>query len=215
MFVIVYDNQVVLGPMRWNRYRFENFLVEEHEIAATLPQNNDPETMVTVDDSCAIYPVQGSPDPIFNPTIEMLHGPFWDFNNGIATSSYQVQSMSVDAVKNMLIAQAADERYRREIAGTTIIIQDTSVSVGTDRDNRAVVNNTYLIMKDTDTVQWKFPETWLNLSRQDLATVVTGINTHVQEQFAWENLKVTEINACTTLEELALIVIKQPDSIGQ
>ena len=207
MFVIVYDNQVVLGPMRWNKYRFENFLVEEHEITATLPSSNDPETMVTVNDSCTIYPVQGSPDPQFNPTIEMLHGPFWDFNNGVATSSYQVQPLPVDAVKNMLIAQAANERYRREIAGTTATIQNTSVTLATDRDNRAVVNNTYLIMQDGDTVQWKFPQAWLTLSKQDLATAVTAINDHVQAQFVWENSKVAEIAACTTLEELANVVV--------
>ena len=207
MFVIVYDNQVVLGPMRWNKYRFENFLVEEYEVTATLPQTNEPETMVTVNDNCVIYPVQGSPDPIFNPVIEMLHGPFWDFSNNVATSSFQVQPLPIDAVKNMLKATTATERYRKEILGTTATIQGTIVSIATDRDSRNIVNNTYLIAGDADTIQWKFPEAWLTLTKSDLGLVVSTINSYVQEQFAWESAKVAEIDACQTSMELANVVI--------
>jgi hypothetical protein len=209
MFVIVQDNQVVLGPMRWNKYRFENFLAEEYEVTATLPQSNDPETMFTVNDSCVIYPVQGSPDPIYNPVIEMLHGPFWDFSNDLATSSYQVQPIGITAVKNMLIERTVAERYRREIAGISVTIQGTDVSVETDRDTRNILYHTYLITTDTNTVQWKFPNSWMTLTRSDLESVVVAINNYIQEQFAWESAKVAEINACETLDSLSVVTIEK------
>jgi hypothetical protein len=208
MFVIVYDNQVVLGPMRWNKYRFENFLVEEHEIVATLPSTNDTETMVTVNEVCAIYPIQKSPDPVYNPVIEMLHGPFWDFSNNVATSSYQVQSFEIDAVKNTLKAKTSAERYRKEIAGTTLTIQNTTVTLTTDRDNRNNINNTYLITADNSTIQFKFLEGYLTLSKSELETIVNTIHNYVQTQFIWESNKVNEIDNCTTLEQLAAIVIE-------
>jgi len=205
MFVIVYENQVVLGPMRWNQFRFENFLAEEYEITTTLSSSNI-DQVVIVDDNCKIMPVQGTDNPEFNPTIEMLHGPFWEFTDTVAISSYQVEPLPVDAVKNMLKERASIERYKREISGTTVTIQDTQVSLATDRDSRNIFNTTYLLA--TDPVNWKFPEGWLTVTKEELGSAVTAINSYVQQQFTWESNKVSEIEAATTLEQLASIEIE-------
>jgi len=205
MFVIIYKNQVVLGPMRWNQFRFENFLAEEHEITTTLsPSNTD--QVVIVNDNCKIMPIQGSPNPEFNPTIEMLHGPFWEFTDTVAISSYQVEPLALDAVKNMLKERASIERYKKEVSGTTVTIQDTQVSLATDRDSRNTFNTTYSLAKDT--VNWKFPEGWLTLTKKELMLAVSAINSYVQAQFNWESNKVSEIEAATTLEQLAGIEIE-------
>ena len=62
MFVIIYQNQVVLGPMKWNKFRFENFLLSEHEITFTLDQSNV-NSPVTVNADCKILPIEGTPNP--------------------------------------------------------------------------------------------------------------------------------------------------------
>jgi hypothetical protein len=212
MFVVVYQNNVVLGPMKWNRFRFQNFLMEEHEITTILPKLN--ESVIVVNEDCTIYPVQTTPDPQFNSTTQMLNGPFWQFTDTEAISSYKVRQLNIDAVKNMMKARAAKERYRKEISGTTATIQGKTVTLSTDRDSRTTINNTYLITDSADTVQWKFSSAWLTLSKEELALMVATINAHVQEQFTWELEKVTEIDSCTTSEELATIVIEEPIDFG-
>jgi hypothetical protein len=61
-----------------------------------------------------------------------------------------------------------------------------------------------------DTVQWKFPEGWLTLTRSDLGTVVTAGSNHVQDQFVWEVNKNTEIDACATATELDAVDLGNP-----
>lgn len=205
MFVIVYDNFVVLGPMRWNKFRFENFLVEEHEITTTLPQTN--EVLIVVNENCKIYPIQGTESPSFNPRIERLEGPFWEFTETHAVFSYTVGKLPIDAIKNFMKAEAAIERYKREIAGIKIIIQNTEITVDTNRGSRDVFVQKFLLMSDNDIIQWKFPEAWLTLNKTELCNIVNDINTHIQNQFDWEADKISEIDACETLDQLSVIEI--------
>lgn len=208
MFVIVYNNNVILGPMKWNRYRFENEIQDECEVPASLPDRNDNGDVITVADNIKIYPVQGTPDPEFNSTIETLAGPFWTYTDTAAISHYTVQPLPIEIAKGNLKTRAAAERYRREVAGTIVTVQGTEVSVATDRDGRSVINQAYLLAGDSDTVQWKFNEAWLTLTKADLGTVTSAISAYVQEQFNWEVAKAAEIDACTTLEQLAAIEIE-------
>jgi hypothetical protein len=208
MFVIVYQNSVILGPMRWNRFRFENTIFEDcEEFSVTLADRNDNFEPVVVSDDIKILPVQGTPNPDFNPKIEMLHGPFWEFTDTAAISSYTVWPMPVDAVKNQLKAVLANVRYNKEVAGTKVTVQGIEVTVDTARDTRNNIAQQYLLMGDTDTVQWKFKETWLTLNKTELGNVVKAGSDYVQTQFQWEAGLITDIDNATTLEQLDAIVI--------
>lgn len=213
MFVIVYNNSVILGPMRWNRFRFENTIEEDCEFSVRLPDRNDSLDPVIVSDNIKILPVQGTQNPEFNPTTEMLHGPFWEFTDSAAIASYVAQPLPIDAVKNMLKARVSAERYRKEIIGTTTAIQDVQVTVDTSRDGRNIFVQKYILMNDADTVQWKFPETWLTLSKTELGQVVNAGVTYIQQQFDWESAKISEIDSCETMEQLAVIEIEPVQSI--
>ena len=62
-------------------------------------------------------------------------------------------------------------------------------------------------MGDNDTVQWKFPEAWLNLTKQELGLIVATGAGHVQGSFDWEVSKVAEIDNCTTHEQLLNVTL--------
>ena len=209
MFIIVHNNLVILGPMRWNRFRFENEIQEECELAATLPDSNL-RTPITVSENISVLPVLGIEYPSHNSKIQHLHGPFWEFAEVGATGSYIVQSLPMDFVKEQLRAECAAERYRKEISGTKVIIQNTEVTVDTERGSRDIFVQKFLLMSDTDTVQWKFPECWLVLTKADLGQIVAAGATHIQGQFNWEADKIVEIDACETLEQLNLVEITVP-----
>lgn len=215
MFVIVYQNSVILGPSRWNRFRFENTIFEEcDEFSVTLDNRNDGLSAIDVSADIKILPVQGTPDPAFNSKIEMLHGPFWEFTDTAAISSYIVNPLPVEAVKNQLKAVLADERYKKEIAGTTITVQSTTVTIDTARGSRDIMTQQYLLMGDSDSVLWKFPQSWLTLTKSEVGDIVRAGAAYVQTQFQWEAELIADIDAAATLEQLDAIVIVDPVRIG-
>jgi len=206
MFVIVYNNSVILGPMRWNRYRFQNEILEECEFSVTLPDSNTTNAIVVSND-IKILPVEGTQNPAFNSKIEFLNGPFWEFTDTKAICSFEVQSYKVDAVKNQLFSLCAAERWKKESLGVKINLQGLDVTIDTARGNRDILIQKYLLLNETDVIQWKFSEGWLGLTKTDLGEIVAVINKHVQDQFDWELAKIDEINACETLEQLDAVII--------
>lgn len=207
MFVIVYQNSVILGPMRWNRFRFENQILEETEVQITLADRNDNKDPVLINNDLKILPVVGTQNPSFNSKIQFLNGPYWVFTDTEATMSFVAEDKNVEAVKNELKTLVASERYLKEIAGTKVTVQNVEVTVETDRETRNVFVQKFTLMGENDTVNWKFPEGWLNLTKSDLGTVVAAGVAYIQSQFDWELTKVSEIDNCTTLSELDAIVI--------
>lgn len=212
MFVIVHNNSVVLGPMRWNRFRFQNFLKEELEFISELPTNNA-EAAITVSDEIKILPVQNTSNPAYNPKIEMLYGPIWEFTDSAAISSYEVQSIAIDALKNMLKEQVAAERYSREISTVDVTINDTVYKFSTSRDTRNVIQNA--LTASTSSFNWKMDrDTWVTLTNTELQAILDAITVHVQTCFDWEYSTIAAIDVCTTSVELDAIVIVEPKNTG-
>jgi hypothetical protein len=117
--------------MVWNRFRFQNFLLEECEVTFTLDSRNDSETAVVVSDEIKILPTASTTNPDYNPKTQILHGPFWTYTDSLATSSYQVVDKSVEAVKNELIAVAANERWIKTSNTVPVTINSTEYKFDT------------------------------------------------------------------------------------
>lgn len=205
MFVIVYNNSVILGPMRWNRFRFENEIQEECDFSVSLLDRNDNLDAVIVSDNIQILPVQGTENPQFNPKIEFLNGPFWEFTDKSAIQSYRVESLPIDAVKNMLKEQVAVERWNKENSGTKITLNDVEYSFGTDKETRSILQNA---VSHLDGINWKHDrDTWILMTKENIQNTLSGILSYVQSCFDWEFNKIQEIDACETLKELDSVII--------
>lgn len=208
MFVIVYNKSVIMGPMRWNRFRFQNELLETCEVEMTLLDRNDNLEPLIISKDIQILPVQGTPNPDYNPKIEFLNGPFWEFTESAAISSYRVEPLAVDAVKNMLKAEAAAERWRKEITDVEVTIAGTAYKFPTDRDTRYVLQNA--LLSSTNAFNWKLStNTWVTLTNVEIQAVLDAITAHVQGCFDWEFAKIGEIDNAETLAELDSIIIKE------
>lgn len=200
-FILVDNNQLLLGPMPWNRRMFESALLSDLDMVWSLPTQKD-ETPLDVAVGVRILKVETLPDPVFNPRTQGLHGPFFDYTDSTkAVGHYEVRDLPVDAVKNQMIAKVAEERYVHEISGTTAIIQDVEIQLDTKRGDRDIFAQALLL--GSTGAQWKFPEgIWLTLSNAELQTIVQAIMSHVQAAFTWEKVKTAEIAAKVTLAEL-------------
>ena len=96
-------------------------------------------------------------------------------------------------------------------------MQNVEVTADTNRGDRDIFIQKYLLMNENDVVTWKFPETWLNLTKLELGLIVAAGAAHVQNAFEWEDALVNQIGNCTTLEELdAIVIVEQnPNPVGE
>ena len=215
-YLLVENREIVhLGPITW-RPRFLQSELNDLEVDFTV---NPTETgYVKINDSFEIIPIVADVTPQYDPLYNVLAGPFYSYTDQPdgsvgATMTHTVSDNTVDGVRPTLSQQTAAERYRRENLGTTATVQTQVVTIDTSRDNRNTLVQAFLLMTDTDTVQWKFPEGFINLTYPDIELVVKTGALYVQAQFDWEAAKNAELDACTTLEELRAVEIVPPISI--
>lgn len=213
MYILLQNNQLLLGPVPYNKKRFESTIEDDLDISITLPtQITEPYTNEEHD--IDIYPVINQTQESFNPKTQRLNGPFWTFTEAGAIANYVAEDLPVDAVKNMLKDVIADQRWRVENAGVDILVGGETYTFPTDKTTRADLNTH--INAGTVTVNFKINrEVIVSLSQTDLVTVLSEIMGHVQAAFDWELSKFSEIDACESLTELDSVELIHPNnSVG-
>jgi len=209
LYVLIDGQYVVNGPREWNAISFQNTLSDDYEINYVLPMQKDDLEPIVINEALRILPAALT-YPNYNPKIEYCDGPYWTYDNDFAAGTFEVKDQPIDFVKSTLKGIVASNRYNKEVAGTTTTIQNIEVFIDTSRTNRNTYVNAYNLMADTDTLNWKFSEGWLVLTRDEMKLVVDAGANYVNAQFDWELSKVDEINNCTTLEELNNVELGYP-----
>lgn len=206
-FILVENRtSVLLGPMFWRPRMFQSD-VDDLEVAYVLPQA-DPEGYLLIasnpdgSPSLEVFPVTEVSAPTFDPFYEYLSGPTFEYVNGTAIESWTKDQKALDDVKRTVIDSLASVRYMREVGGAKATVQGQEVTVDTSRDGRNVFVQQYVLMGDTDTVDWKFPEAWLNLTKSDLGQCVAAGVLHVKAAFTWEQSTTNDILAVSSVQEL-------------
>lgn len=206
-YLLTENKQIVLGPVFW-RHRFIQSELDDLEVEYAVPPI-EPNSYLKISDAIEIFPIESITQPAYDPMYEQLVGPSWAFTD-VAIGTYTVTSRDLSVVKSDLKGLTASERYKKEVAGVKVTIQEQEVIVDTSRDGRNIFVQKYSMMTDADVVQWKFPSTWLTLTKADLGLVVTEGAAHVESQFIWEQEIVNQIEAAMTVDELKAIVITEP-----
>lgn len=209
-YILIENKEFVhLGPIFW-RQRFIQSEIDDMDVDYIVSPV-EPNQYVKINDSLEIYPVGQINIPEYDPLYEELSGPYWTFVDGFANGSYTVIEKVIGSIKNDMKSIAANERYKKEVSGISLLLKGITVFVGTDRESRNNFTQKLVTLNDGDTVQWKFPdEIWLDLTKQELLSLVNSVATYVQSQFDWEKGIVGQIDAAQTIEELKQIVIVEP-----
>ena len=214
MYVLVHKERVLVGPRDWNRPMFEGAL-EKLKIQVMLPRR-DPQNLPFIIDEDTYITNAAIVIPPHNERIETYHGPYWNFENrSLAVGTYEIKDKQIGSIRELLRNEAAAERYRREVAGTAMDLKGTTVTLDTSRDGRNVFIQKYTLMGESDTVNWKFPEGWLTLTKAELGSVVAAGAAYIQAQFDWEMAKVAEIQAANTTAALDAIVIREQETVSE
>lgn len=209
MWILVYNNQIQLGPREYNRWIFQAWLLENLDITVNLPQQVTTTAPIIIDDNTRIIYVIFAPQPDFNARIQQLAGPFISLQHDYANAEWQVAYQSIETVKSTLLSDLATNRYNQEIAGATVVLQGQNLWVSTDRTTRQVWMNALQLGVSSQT--WKFNNNvWLILDNQEIQKVVSALTAHVEQAFAWEKSVHDQIIAAPDLATLANIDINWP-----
>lgn len=199
MYVITHHHdydEVLLGPIEWNPKFIASVLRSDLDLpyTPTVLASDTQKVPYEILPNVWVRRVTNVSEE-YNPKIQTLIGPYWSYNeNQEAIATYVAQNKPLDIVKAELKQEVAAERYKKEIAGVKVTIQGQEVTVDTNRGDRDIFVQKYLLMTDGDTVQWKFPEGWLTITKAELGTIVSAGAAHVQSVFDWESTKTSEID---------------------
>ena len=205
MYALIYDNRVVVGPMNWNIAIFQGAL-RRKDIQYSLPRTAPDDLPLIIDEHAKIMQVEEI-RPELKASVEYYYGPLWDVTGTKAIANYEVHDTPIESAKYNLKQLAAQERYKKEILGTTATIQDHLVTIDTNRGARDIFVQKYLLMAESDTVNWKFPETWLTLTKSDLGLCVTAANQYIQQCFDRELNISEQIDQAQNKQELLAVTI--------
>lgn len=211
-YLLVQNKQtVILGPLEW-RPRFIqselNDLYDAGEKANKVTISPTETGYVDCGDGFEIFPIAASEGSQHNPIYEHLQGPFYTYDNNVASEVYNVLDRDISLVKESLKQVAKLERQRKQLLGTTLNINGTDVSLATDADELA--NFVSLLSSiDTDSVNWKFKEGFVTLVKADVQSIVDAIRSHIQTQFDWEKTIGETIDTATELTSLKSLTITE------
>jgi hypothetical protein len=215
MYVITDHNNdanfVILGPIDWKPRYISDILSDEFDEDIVVTQADEQKVPYEPYPGVKIRKCITTFEDGKNSKIETLAGPFWTYDDDNtevqAVASWVKQDKPIDLVKGELRDAVAAERWKREIKGITLTIQDTDVWCDTSRGNRDIFLQKYVMMGEADVARWKFPNCWLDLTKNELGHIVSEGSKYIQECFDWESDKNAEIDSCVTLQELDLIQI--------
>ena len=127
--------------------------------------------------------------------------------------TYPIIDKTLEEVKELRNQEVSP--YRREKENTTISVNlnGTSVEVSTSREERLLLASKLSAAPGPH--NFKFSNTWLEITIEQLQTIVSEIDVKVQEAFDWELSKLQEIDACETIDSVYDVVIReQPQRFG-
>jgi hypothetical protein len=211
-YLLVQNKQtVLLGPIEW-RPRFIqselNDLFDNGEKAAAFTISLTETGYVDCGDGFEIFPIASSEGSAHDPIYQQLAGPFYMYDNNVASEVYTVFDRDISHVKESLKQVVKIERQRKQNLGTTINIGGTAVTLATSGDELA--NFVSLLTSiGEDSVNWKFKEGFITLVKADVQSIVDTIRAYVQTQFDWEKTIGETIDASTELTSLKSITITE------
>lgn len=117
----------------------------------------------------------------------------------------QDQRPPLEKAKAAKLQEIASWRYSRETGNVAV----GELLIRTDRESQAQLANALVSFENEFVAQvdWKGANGWVRLDATQLKDVAALVATHVQACFAQERLYSEQVDAATTVEEVAAIVL--------
>jgi hypothetical protein len=204
MYVVKFKGRVVLGLIPWNAQYIQDVMRNRYRIVIELPylEPESTEFPYIVNEDITIYPASENRDDNINPMIQQYFGPTWEFLEDHVVAHYEILPLKLEDAKNNYIARAANIRYNKEISGTKIIFNNIEYNIETNRNSRSKYIEKFIMLGDGESINWKFSEQWITLTKINIQNIIQAIDEHVQSAFDWEFNINNIINSATSLDDL-------------
>lgn len=215
MYVVKYKNNVILGIIPWNSQYIKDVVRVRYRAIVDIPaQEPDISTLpLQINDDLVIFPAEEDRPQTMNPLVEQYYGPLWEFLDNKVIAHYEVRQLDLDSAKYNYKAVAAKLRYDREISGTTVEINNITHKIETTREIRSKYIERLVSMSDTQTINFKFNQGWVELTKNDILSIVNAIDNHVQSAFNYEyNLSLLIDQATSIQDLLAIEELNKPEN---
>ena len=121
--------------------------------------------------------------------------------------TYPITDKTLEEVKELRKQEVSPYRREKENTTITVSVNDTEVEVSTSREERLLLASKLAAAPGPH--NFKFQNTWLEVTTEELQTIVSAIDVKVQEAFDWELSKLQEIDACESIDDVYNVVIRE------
>lgn len=141
----------------------------------------------------------------FHPLIKWLPVP--EHLEAYADTNYKeedgaVVPPSLEYLREQVKAKLAEARFAKEVGGIDL---PDGTKIHTDRESQAQLSSAYTSLSSgmIASTHWKAKSGWVNVTLTEITPVAAAVAAHVAKCFAIENAVSDEIDAITTVQELA------------
>ena len=208
MYALINGQELLLGPISFNYRMINSVLEEELEVDFRVTSQDYQSVPLSFTEDIKILPTRieiPEHDSIFQTVSQTSH----EITDTEVVFYYGVSDKPLEQIKEEYKAAVAPERWNKENTTVTVTINDNEITVSTSRDNRLSIVSK--LLSGDGPYNFKFNDgVWEEISKTDLQTILTEIDTVVQAAFDWELAKLAEIDACENGEAVYTVVIVPP-----
>lgn len=208
MYALVNGQELLLGPIAFNYRMINSVLEEELEVNFRVTSQDYLNVPITFTEDIKILPARNEV-PEYDPRFQTVSQSSHEITDTEVVFYYGVSDKSLEQIKSEYKAGVAPERWNKENTTVTVTINNKEITVSTSRDNRLSLVSK--LLSGDGPYNFKFNDgVWEEISKTDLQTILTEIDTVVQAAFDWELAKLAEIDACEDGEAVYAVVIVAP-----
>ena len=208
MYALVNGQELLLGPISFNYRMINSVLEEELEVDFRVTSQDYQSVPLSFTEDIKILPARNEVpehDPRFQTVSQSSH----EITDTEVVFYYGVSDKPLEQIKEEYKAVVAPERWNKENTTVTVTINNNEITISTSRDNRLSIVSK--LLSGDGPYNFKFNDgVWEEISKTDLQTILTEIDTVVQAAFDWELAKLAEIDACENGEAVYAVVIVPP-----
>lgn len=213
---LIHNNSLELGPMGFN-VKYINADLEDLEVEERISPQSYTDLPIHFSDGLThLLPLERVV-PEHDPKYQNVGNFNWEIVKENDTPvkvllTYPIIDKTLEEVKALRKQEVSP--YRKEKENTTIFvnINGNSVQVSTSREERLMLASKLSAAPGPH--NYKFANAWLEVTTENLQTIISEIDKVVQDAFDWELSKLQEIDACTTIDEVYDVIVRElPEEI--
>lgn len=215
---LINNDSLILGPMGFN-VRYINSELENLEVEERISPQSYTNLPIHFSDGETHLVLIEKNIPEHNPQYHNIGNFSWEIikENDIPVKvllTHPITDKTLEEVKELKKQEVAPYRREKENSTISVDLDGTQVEVSTSREERLLLASKLAATPESH--NFKFKNTWLEVTAEHLQTIVSEIDIKVQEAFDWELAKLQEIDACETIDDVYAVVIReQPQELRE